>query len=202
MQSFIDYQFVNPDESNALGEGMQAADLERDSVVDRFKVARDDEMIGSLSFDILECGQGTLRLVQPSRRGYERYYLAVAIVVVAFALPFLLGLLPWQILVRGGSRGLPPETVGWSILYFLLVLGAVVVWSLSDAPRLAERRPRAAKPAVVLEAEFGKKPNMPPRIRVRAGDDTFWLTVYAKPAALRSGLALAGQTTWEHTSDG
>src|SRR2546427_4890294 len=78
---------VNPDESNALGEGIQAADLERDSVVDRFKVARDDEMIGSLSFDILECGRGTLRLVQPSRRGYERYYLAVAIVVVAFALP-------------------------------------------------------------------------------------------------------------------
>jgi len=178
---------------------LRAADSERDRAVDRFQVARDDTMTGSLAFDILECGPGTLRLLQPSRRGYERYYIAVALLVAAFALPFLVGVLPWQILARGGSSGLPPETLGLGILYFLLALGAIVTWSLY-APRLAERRPKASMPAVVLEAEIGKKPNTLPRIRVRAGEDTFWLTVQAKPAALRSGLALAGQTGWESTN--
>jgi len=200
MHAVRDSRSVKANGSSVPRDVLSALDSERDRVVDRFRVVRDDTITGSIAFDILECGPGTLRLLQPSRRGYERYYIGVALLVAAFALPFILGVLPWQILARGGSSGLPPDALGLGILYFLLALGAIVAWSLY-APRLADRRPKTSMPAVVLEAELGKRPHTTPRIRVRAGDDTFWLTVQAKPAALRSALALAGQTGWEPTKN-
>ena len=150
--------------------------------------------MASFAFEVLECRLGDLRLVEPSHRGYERYYLALAVLIAVFLLPFLSGLLPWQVLVRGGTQGLPPATIGLALLYFIVAIGTIIAWVLY-APRLAERQPRKSMPVVVLESQFGRNPNSPPRLHVRAGDDTFWLTVQAKAADLRHGLTFAGQTS-------
>lgn len=161
----------------------------------RFRVVRDDAPMAMLTFEILEARRGSLELIEPSSRGYERYYLAVALAVLLFALPFLLGLLPWQILL-GAARGLPPSTVGESLLYFVLVLGSIVGGTLY-LPRLAERRPAATLPVTVVAISVSPNPKIPPRMRIRAGDDDVWLTAYARPKDFRSALGLSGQTEYD-----
>lgn len=161
----------------------------------RFRVVRDDAPMAMLTFDLLEARRGSLELIEPSVRGYERYYLAVGLAVLLFAIPFVLGLLPWEILL-GPTQGLPPSILGAGLLYFALVLGAIVCGTLYF-PRLAERRPSATLPVTVLAISISPNPKVPPRVRIRAENDDVWLTAYARPKDLRSALALSGQTEYE-----
>jgi len=136
-----------------------------------------------------------MRLVEPSRRGYERYYLAAALVVVLFALPFVTGILPLQVLFS--SRGLSPTTTALAILYFALALVAVVAGALY-MPRLAEDKSAESLPVKVLEADIRDRESaVSSRLRIRAGNEDFWVTVVnAFPEALHSALELAGQTDY------
>lgn len=158
----------------------------------RFGVTSDDSPVAGFSFELLEARPGLLELVEPSRRGYERFYGAVGIAVILLIIPILLGALPWRILL-GDTNGLSGTMEVLALFYLVLVLAITVVCG-RYLPLLAVRAPRATLPVTVLETQVSESPKIPSRMHVRAGRQELWLTVHAKAAHLRDALALSGQT--------